>query len=48
MSGEQEHVHPGGLVLGPDGQDSVPVWVDPRCERIVTAEQVRRMSEPGG
>lgn len=39
----------GGLVLGPGGEDSVPAWIDLRCEHIYTAEQVRRYmaAKPG-
>jgi hypothetical protein len=46
MSGGEEEptFHSGGLVVGPGGEDSVPVWFDPRCECIFTAEQVKRMS----
>lgn len=38
----------GGLVLGPDGEDSVLAWIDPRCEQIFTAEQVRRSTAEVG
>lgn len=42
----------GGLILGPDGEDSVRPWFewfDPRWERIFTAAQVRRYmaAKPG-
>ena len=39
----------GGLVKGPDGGDSVPVFIDTRCERIFTGEEVRRFTaaKPG-
>jgi hypothetical protein len=37
---EKPQFRPGGLVLGPDGEDSVLVWFDPRCEQIFTRKQV--------
>jgi hypothetical protein len=39
----------GGLVKGPDGGDTVAVLIDPRYERIFTAEEVRRYmaAKPG-
>jgi hypothetical protein len=48
MSADEEppEFQSGGLVLGPGGEDGVPVWFDPRCEIILTAEQVKRMA-PG-
>ena len=33
----------GGLILGPDGEDSIPVFLH-RGEHWYTAEQVRRLT----
>jgi hypothetical protein len=35
--------HPGGLIKGPDGSDSVPVLIDLSSERVFTREQVKRL-----